>query len=210
MLRELGIPARLAVGYAPGERNPFTGLYEVKASDAHSWAEVYFPGVGWQGFDPTAHVPLAGDAQIDSAGAGALGYLSARLNLPTELLAALSIAGGLVGIAFALRSVRRRPRRIAISRSWASTRLARLEVLGARRGRPRAVSETTPNFTRALGTLARGREIDLERVGTTIDAAMFASDPPDAATRDSIDELIAAIEADWSHAGHPEDLIPSR
>ena len=31
MLRSLGIPARLAVGYAPGERNPFTGLYEVRA-----------------------------------------------------------------------------------------------------------------------------------------------------------------------------------
>ncbi len=72
MLRELGVPARLAVGYAPGERNPFTGLYEVKASDAHAWAEVYFPGVGWQGFDPTANVPLAGDSQIDAAGDGAL------------------------------------------------------------------------------------------------------------------------------------------
>ena len=73
-----------------------------------------------------------------------------------------------------------------------------------------APSETTPNFTRALGTLARGREIDLERVGATIDAAMFASDPPDAAARDSIDELIAGIEADWPRAGHPGDLIPSR
>ena len=62
MLRELGIPARLAVGYTPGERNPFTGLYEVKASDAHAWAEVYFPGIGWQGFDPTAKVPLAGES----------------------------------------------------------------------------------------------------------------------------------------------------
>ena len=72
MLRELGIPARLAVGYTPGERNPFTGLYEVKASDAHAWAEVYFPGIGWQGFDPTAQVPLAGDSQIDAAGTGAL------------------------------------------------------------------------------------------------------------------------------------------
>ena len=54
MLRSLGIPARLAVGYATGERNPFTGLYEVRAKDAHAWAEVYFPGIGWQGFDPTA------------------------------------------------------------------------------------------------------------------------------------------------------------
>ena len=75
MLRSLGIPARLAVGYATGERNPFTGLYEVRAKDAHAWAEVYFPGVGWQAFDPTAHVPLAGDSTIDGAGTGALAYL---------------------------------------------------------------------------------------------------------------------------------------
>ncbi|MBW3651770.1 MAG: transglutaminase domain-containing protein, partial [Actinobacteria bacterium] len=34
MLRSLGIPARLAVGYTPGERNPFTGLWEVRGSDA--------------------------------------------------------------------------------------------------------------------------------------------------------------------------------
>ena len=210
MLRELGIPARLAVGYTPGERNPFTGLYEVEASDAHAWAEVYFPGIGWQGFDPTARVPLAGDAQIDAAGDGALDYLSTRLHIPSELLAGISIAGGLVGLGFALRGVRRRPRRIAISRSWASTRLARLEALGARRGRPRAPSESTPHFVKTLGTLTAGRAVDLERIGATIDAAMFAADPPDAATRQSIDELITAIEADWPHHGHPEDLVPSR
>ena len=57
MLRTLGVPARLGVGYASGDRNPFTGLYEVKASDAHAWTEVFFPGHGWLTFDPTANVP---------------------------------------------------------------------------------------------------------------------------------------------------------
>ena len=209
MLRELGIPARLAVGFAPGERNPFTGLYEVKGSDAHAWAEVYFPGVGWQGFDPTAKVPLAGDSQIDAAGSGALSYLSSRLHIPSEALAAISILGGLVGLVFALRSVRRRPRRIAISRSWASTRLARLERLGTRRGRPRAATETTPHFVRALGTLAPDREADLVRVGATIDAAMFAAEPPESGARRSTDELLDHIEADWPRTGNPGDLIPS-
>ena len=210
MLRELGIPARLAVGFAPGERNPFTGLYEVKASDAHSWAEVYFPGVGWQGFDPTAHVPLAGDSGIDAAGAGALDYLSARLHIPTAALAVTALLGVLVGLVFAIRGVRRRPRKIAISRSWASTRLARLEKLGEQRGRPRAPSESTPTFVRALATISHGREEDFERVGTTIDAAMFAPAPPDAPARQAVDELLATIEAEWTRHGHPEDLVPSR
>ena len=209
MLRELGIPARLAVGYAPGERNPFTGLYEVRASDAHAWAEVYFPGVGWQGFDPTAEVPLAGDSQIDAAGAGALEYLSARLNVPTEVFAGLAIAGAVVGLGFALRSLRRRPRRRAISRSWASTRLARLERLGARRGRPRAPSESTPHFMRALATLAPAHETEFAQIGSTIDAAMFAPNPPEPAQRSAVDALLDQIEGGWSPAGHPEDLVPS-
>ncbi len=209
MLRELGIPARLGVGYAPGERNPFTGLYEVKASDAHAWAEVYFPGIGWQTFDPTANVPLAGDSQIDAAGSGALSYLSARLHIPTDVLAALPILAGVVTLVLAIRALRRRPAKVVLSRSWASTRLARLERLGARRGRPRAPSETTPNFVRALGTIAQEHAAGLARAGATIDAAMFAADPPGQPERASVDALLDAIEADWPRSGHPEDLVPS-
>ncbi|MGI8406922.1 MAG: transglutaminase TgpA family protein [Actinomycetota bacterium] len=59
MLRSLGIPSRVVVGYTPGGRNPFTGYYEVRASDAHSWVEVWFPGVGWYEFDPTFAIPPA-------------------------------------------------------------------------------------------------------------------------------------------------------
>ena len=60
MLRSLGIPARVVAGYAVGRRNPFTGLYEVRASDAHAWVEVWFPaGLGWYEFDPTFDVPPA-------------------------------------------------------------------------------------------------------------------------------------------------------
>lgn len=210
MLRELGIPARLAVGFTPGERNPFTGLYEVKASDAHAWAEVYFPGIGWQGFDPTAEVPLAGDSGLDAAGDGALDYLSARLNIPTPVLIAVSLIGLVIALGFAIRTGARRPRRIAVSRSWASTRLARLETLGARRGRPRAPSESTPTFVRALATLSTGRDEDFARVGATIDAAMFAPDPPDDAARAAVDQLLEDIEAEWPRHGHPEDLVPSR
>jgi protein-glutamine gamma-glutamyltransferase len=53
MLRELGIPARLAAGYGSGDYNSITGYYEVRANDAHAWAEVYFPDFGWIPFDPT-------------------------------------------------------------------------------------------------------------------------------------------------------------
>ena len=53
MLRTLGIPAREVNGFLPGEFNDLAGDYIVRASDAHSWVEAYFPGSGWVTFDPT-------------------------------------------------------------------------------------------------------------------------------------------------------------
>ena len=57
MLRSLGIPARLAVGYAQGEYDAQTDVYTVRQKDAHAWPEVYFNGVGWVEFEPTASQP---------------------------------------------------------------------------------------------------------------------------------------------------------
>ncbi|HLK03789.1 MAG TPA: DUF3488 and transglutaminase-like domain-containing protein [Candidatus Acidoferrum sp.] len=53
MLRTLGIPSREVNGFLPGEFNSLGGDYIVRASDAHSWVEAYFPGNGWVVFDPT-------------------------------------------------------------------------------------------------------------------------------------------------------------
>jgi transglutaminase-like putative cysteine protease len=57
MLRTLGIPAREVNGFLPGEYNDLAGDYVVRASDAHSWVEVFFPGSGWVTFDPTPAGP---------------------------------------------------------------------------------------------------------------------------------------------------------
>jgi len=53
MLRDLGIPARYVGGFLPGEYNDLGGDYIVRASDAHTWVEAYFPAYGWITFDPT-------------------------------------------------------------------------------------------------------------------------------------------------------------
>jgi len=53
MLRAIGIPSREVNGFLPGEYNDLGGDYIVRASDAHSWVEAYFPGTGWVMFDPT-------------------------------------------------------------------------------------------------------------------------------------------------------------
>jgi transglutaminase-like putative cysteine protease len=65
MLRALGIPSREVNGFLPGEYNDLGGDYIVRASDAHSWVEVFFPGSGWIVFDPTPDAPE-----------GAIGFLS--------------------------------------------------------------------------------------------------------------------------------------
>jgi transglutaminase-like putative cysteine protease len=53
MLRTLHIPSRIVNGFRSDEFNDVTGNYVVRAKNAHSWVEAYFPGYGWITFDPT-------------------------------------------------------------------------------------------------------------------------------------------------------------
>lgn len=54
MLRSLGIPARMAAGFAQGERTD-ENTFTVRRLHAHAWPEVFFPGIGWVEFEPTAN-----------------------------------------------------------------------------------------------------------------------------------------------------------
>ena len=60
--RAMGIAARFVSGYQEGDKN-------MSSRDLHAWAEVYLPGAGWRGYDPTLglvvsdrHIPLAASA----------------------------------------------------------------------------------------------------------------------------------------------------
>lgn len=59
LLRSLGIPARLAVGFAEGtmEDLQMANVYVVRQRDAHAWPEVFFPNIGWIEFEPTSSQP---------------------------------------------------------------------------------------------------------------------------------------------------------
>jgi transglutaminase-like putative cysteine protease len=80
LARSLGIPARMAVGFAPGERIDPAGapadsvLWQVRERNAHAWAELYFPGYGWQTFEATKSIrPIVRQpgASLPPTGSGA-------------------------------------------------------------------------------------------------------------------------------------------
>jgi hypothetical protein len=176
MLRSLGIPARLAVGFTPGERNPFTGLWEVRASNAHAWAEVWFPGVGWQAFDPTANVPLAGDAGVRAAGSGLLPWLLRHLPRPPAAVLEGVVALGAMVLVLVVgaRSMRWRGRRRARARrSWADLHLARLERVGARLGATRTPQQTLHEYEHVLRAAGVPHQ-PLRRVVEAIEVESFS------------------------------------
>jgi TgpA N-terminal domain/Transglutaminase-like superfamily len=51
MLRTVGVPARVAVGFSAGK--PVADYRSISTGDAHAWVEVYLAGFGWLPFDPT-------------------------------------------------------------------------------------------------------------------------------------------------------------
>jgi transglutaminase-like putative cysteine protease len=114
MLRSQGVPARLATGYVPGERDRVAGVWKVRASDAHAWVEVWFPLTGWEAFDPTADVPLAGDVGNGTVGGDLIGatvssVVAYRLQL-LALAAAAVVVLAAVRVAMMLQYRRRRGR----------------------------------------------------------------------------------------------------
>ena len=89
MLRTLGFPSRVAVGYTAGQKDPDTGVWHVTTSELHSWVEVQFPGYGWLAFEPTPGRtnPIANEYQhpVTSCPAGTPGCPAApgRRGYPT-------------------------------------------------------------------------------------------------------------------------------
>jgi transglutaminase-like putative cysteine protease len=57
LARAAGLPARPVLGYASGSFDSINERYVVHENDSHAWVEVYFSGIGWVEFEPTAAQP---------------------------------------------------------------------------------------------------------------------------------------------------------
>lgn len=142
MLRSIGVPAREATGYVPGPFDPLSDLYDIQAKDAHAWVQVYFPGHGWQSFDPTSYVPLA-PPDPGAVLLSDIGRMLAGLPwLPIGIAAAA--AGAILGRRFELR------RRAALPKTWAGRLGLRIERAGRRAGLPRFPAETLAEYAERL------------------------------------------------------------
>jgi transglutaminase-like putative cysteine protease len=183
LARSVGIPARLTTGFAPGERDGLTGRFVVRERDAHAWAEIYFPGIGWQGFDPTENVPLAGDAATGGSWLDSLRRHAVVLVIVISLLVLLATA--LPGWLAAYRRRRRlRP-------TWSSVALRRLEHVGRKAGRPRAPSETPREYALALADHLE--DPSLVGVGAVIDQDAFSAAGAPEDVRSAADTVLSSL-----------------
>ncbi|MDQ2923695.1 MAG: DUF3488 and transglutaminase-like domain-containing protein, partial [Candidatus Dormibacteraeota bacterium] len=162
MLRRLGIPARMATGYATGDYDPVLNQAVVRERDAHAWVEVWFPDHGWVPFDPTPGVSgLAATRFPNHWAGGGLARLIPHLSIgaPAAALGSLGFLG-IVAPAVAIAVVvvvllmwLRGRRRVAVVAGSpplpGESELLRLyERLQGRLGRRRAPPETPLEYWR--------------------------------------------------------------
>ena len=183
LLRESGIPARIAYGFLPGERAN-DGLEVVQASSAHWWVEVYFPGEisSWVEFDPTG----GGVGQPQAIPSGSVGLPTLRPSVPAAtfrddptprtpvdrpgsnptditgigpfIAITLILAIGIAALAFA--AYRRTPNRpMHPDQAWGS-----LGRLAARFGLGPRPSQTVYEYAGALGDAVPDARVELTTI----------------------------------------------
>ena len=103
LARASGLPARFVSGYASGSYDAANAVYVVRELHAHSWAEVYFPEIGWVEFEPTAaqpeiELPPAGEEIVDGQTDETASRLLTRFRLETLLYWLSPVAVVLMGL----------------------------------------------------------------------------------------------------------------
>jgi len=163
MARSVGVPARLAVGYAMGRYDSQQGVYVVTEKDAHAWPELYFPDYGWIPFEPTSGLgPLERVEETAELEFSLVALPSwperpwwVRMRVEARLVWlrwrwwALAGSAGLVMVGVGWRAWRRRltglsgEERVALS-------YARLRGMASRLGVPVQAWDTPAEFTAAM------------------------------------------------------------
>jgi transglutaminase-like putative cysteine protease len=190
LARSLGIPARVAVGYATGAYDEALGGYVVRAADAHAWPELLIDG-RWLPFEPTPVRPLP--ARSGPAPAPAPVPAPAPAPQPAPWAApwpwALAAAGLALAALVAAWWLRRAgPRPAPLDRA-----LLRLERVGARAGVPWPAGATLHEYGRMLE--ARGVGGPVGELVALAEDARYGGHPLTAAQRRRLQELARGLRA---------------
>jgi transglutaminase-like putative cysteine protease len=152
MARAVGVPARLATGYAQGTYDPANRRWVVTEQNGHSWVEVYFDGLGWIEFEPTGGLPAlqrpgeAGEPNLSLPPQPAMPRRWwQRVPWPLAGLAILAL-GLVLFIAWLWR-----PHRAARRLDLVLDRYARLLHWGTRLGHPLRDGQTPHEYSASLG-----------------------------------------------------------
>lgn len=198
MARSVGIPARLASGFLVSEFSSERQQYVVRSKDAHAWADIYFPNIGWQGFDPTAGVELSEEEINRSNRPDGLGSFDALWPIARILGlvgAAMALVGGLVVV------IRRR--RARAGASWDELAAHRLTTIGTVLGRPPAPAETMRMYGEALEReLLGGHEVGW--VGSVLDDEAFSAHSAPLAVQEQVAVVLTEVERTMTAAQRAE------
>jgi LPXTG-motif cell wall-anchored protein len=216
LLRAVGVPTRLGVGFDSGSHNVLTGYYDVRESDAHAWVEVGYPDIGFVEYDPTHGVPpavagfettfLAGEllarigrflawivpAPVKTAGV-AVGHAVA--SVARAAANAWPVVLGLLALALALVVGRRRKRERARAPTGVAAAFASLERTFERRGHPRPPARTPREHAYDLlahDEVVRRSRRDVDVVITAFERDVF--DPEHPLTDEEVAAAAAAAE----------------
>ncbi len=191
LARLSGVQARLATGYVPADREAVPGRYTVRERDAHAWAEVWFDGVVWVPFDPTAGVPLSGPLPDTTAS------VVSAISWALLVVGAVAAFGGVVieSVRSLLARLRRRSRRstatTGVGDSWPATTEVVLERVGERWGRPREPAETTSAYAADLAV--RVGDDRLVTVGASVDRDRYSAVPVGPEERTFVEGVLGSI-----------------
>ncbi len=228
LLRSLGIPARVATGFASDAFEAGGTLCVLRGRDAHAWVEVDVEGFGWMRFDPTPGA--ARDAaweQLDQpldpletwreqlqrrwerliAGEWNQlnGLLAALARLPLALLATdfgPALLAACLALSLAWRWRRRAGRGGRSSRAGVASGDLRDQLTAAlaSRGLVRGRLDTWPRLGRRAAGEGRLWSGELERVAIDLDRERFGGVPLDAAERERVARLVSALQREAAGA----------
>ncbi len=174
MARAVGVPARLATGYAQGTYDHDARRWVITEQNGHTWVEVYFDDIGWVEFEPTAT-----QSMWERPGGEEMSEITMpplpprRVNWWRRLPWGLGALGGILLLLAAIVFRLWRPRPALGAAELIRDRQARLLRWGARLGQPLRDGQTAHEYSQTLGrTLgARGHDSRWSQVQRASDEA---------------------------------------